>query len=243
MLPIIFIVWYNLSIYYFIIFLLLCGLINETINLSKIFFSSIKSLIIKSLIMIIACSVLLSKIAIINVDYFLYITWLLFILLTLYLFKKNFFSFLLLNLILLTCIISAHIFQINNNILLYLIIINSISDVSAYLVGSLIKGPRITPRISPNKTYSGSIAAIIASVTLSVFFPLSGNLIFSMFIGLFISIFGQFGDLLISIYKRKQGFKDSGYIIPGHGGLLDRFDSLILNMIFIFLLINLNFIS
>ena len=193
--------------------------------------------------MIIACSVLLSKIAIINVDYFLYITWLLFILLTLYLFKKNFFSFLLINLILLTCIMSVLIFQINNNILLYLIIINSISDVSAYLVGSLIKGPRITPRISPNKTYSGSIAAIIASVTLSVFFPLSGNLIFSMFIGLFISIFGQFGDLLISIYKRKQGFKDSGYIIPGHGGLLDRFDSLILNMIFIFLLINLNFIS
>ena len=69
------------------------------------------------------------------------------------------------------------------------------------------------------------------------------NLYFSMFIGLFISIFGQFGDLLVSIYKRKQGFKDSGKIIPGHGGLLDRFDSLMLNMIFIFLLINLNFIS
>jgi len=243
MLPIIFIVWYNLSIYYFIIFLLLCGLINETINLSKIFVLSIKSLIIKSLIIIMAGSVLLAKIAIINVDYFLYITWLLFILLTLYLFKKNFFSFLLINLILLTCVISVYIFQINNNILLYLIIINSISDVSAYLVGSLIKGPKLIPKISPNKTYSGSIAAIIASVTLSMFFPLSENLIFSIFIGLFISIFGQFGDLLISIYKRKQGFKDSGYIIPGHGGLLDRFDSLMLNMIFIFLLINLNFIS
>ena len=243
MLPIIFIVWYNLSIYYFIIFLLLCGLINETINLSKIFVLSIKSLIIKSLIMIMAGSVLLAKIAIINVDYFLYITWLLFILLTLYLFKKNFFSFLLINLILLTCVISVYIFQINNNILLYLIIINSISDVSAYLVGSLIKGPKLIPKISPNKTYSGSIAAIIASVTLSMFFPLSENLIFSIFIGLFISIFGQFGDLLISIYKRKQGFKVSGYIIPGHGGLLDRFDSLMLNMIFIFLLINLNFIS
>jgi len=193
--------------------------------------------------MIMAGSVLLAKIAIINVDYFLYITWLLFILLTLYLFKKNFFSFLLINLILLTCVISVYIFQINNNILLYLIIINSISDVSAYLVGSLIKGPKLIPKISPNKTYSGSIAAIIASVTLSMFFPLSENLIFSIFIGLFISIFGQFGDLLISIYKRKQGFKDSGYIIPGHGGLLDRFDSLMLNMIFIFLLINLNFIS
>ena len=76
-----------------------------------------------------------------------------------------------------------------------------------------------------------------------MFFPLSGDLYFSIFIGLFISIFGQLGDFLASIYKRKQGFKDSGYIIPGHGGLLDRFDSLILNMIFIFLLINLNFIS
>ena len=243
MLPIIFIVWYNLSIYYFFIYLLLCGLINETINLSKIFVSSIKSLIIKSLIMIIACSVLLSKVTIINSDYFLYITWLLFILLTLYICKKNFFSFLLLNLILLTCILSVYIFQTNNNILLYLIIINSISDVSAYVVGSLIKGPRLTPRISPNKTYSGSIAAIIGSVTFAMLFPLSGHLFFSMVVGLFISIFGQLGDLLVSIYKRKQGFKDSGYIIPGHGGLLDRFDSLILNMIFIFLLINLNFIS
>ena len=243
MLPIIFIVWYNLSIYYFFIFLLLCGLINEIINLSKIFLSSIKSLLIKSSIMIIACSVLLIKITIINADYLLYITWLLFIFLTLYICKKNIFSFLLLNLILLTCIISVYIFQTNNYILLYLIIINSTSDVSAYLFGSLIKGPKLTPRISPNKTYSGSISAIIGSVTCSMFFPLSGNLYFSMFIGLFISIFGQFGDLLVSIYKRKQGFKDSGKIIPGHGGLLDRFDSLILNMIFIFLLINLNFIS
>ena len=243
MLPIIFIVWYNLSIYYFFIYLLLCGLINETINLSKILASSIKSLIIKSLIMIIACSVLLTKITFINADHLLYMTWLLFILFTFYICKNNFFSFLLLNLILLTCVISVYIFQTNNNILLYLIIINSISDISAYLGGSLIKGPRLTPRISPNKTYSGSISAIIGSVTCSMFFPLSGNLFFSMFIGLFISIFGQFGDLLVSIYKRKQGFKDSGYIIPGHGGLLDRFDSLILNVIFIFLLIYFNFIS
>ena len=193
--------------------------------------------------MIIACSVLLTKITIINADYLLYVTWLLFISSTLYICKKNFFSFLLLNLILLTCIISVYIFQTNNNILLYLIIINSISDVSAYVVGSLIKGPRLTPRISPNKTYSGSIAAIIGSVTFAMLFPLGENLFFSMIVGLFISIFGQLGDLLVSIYKRKQGFKDSGYIIPGHGGLLDRFDSLILNMIFIFLLINLNFIS
>jgi len=193
--------------------------------------------------MIIACSVLLTKITIINADYLLYVTWLLFISSTLYICKKNFFSFLLLNLILLTCIISVYIFQTNNNILLYLIIINSISDVSAYVVGSLIKGPRLAPRISPNKTYSGSIAAIIGSVTFAMLFPLGENLFFSMIVGLFISIFGQLGDLLVSIYKRKQGFKDSGYIIPGHGGLLDRFDSLILNMIFIFLLINLNFIS
>ncbi len=243
MLPIIFIVWYNLSIYYFFIYLLLCGLINETINLSTIFVSSIKSLVIKSSIMIIGCSVLLIKITIINADYLLYITWLLFIFLTLYICTKNFFSFLLLNLILLTCIISVYIFQTNNNILLYLIIINSISDVSAYLVGSLIKGPKLTPRISPNKTYSGSIAAIIGSVIISMLFPLSGQLFYSMCIGLFISIFGQLGDLIVSIYKRKQGFKDSGKIIPGHGGLLDRFDSLMLNMIFIFLLINLNFIS
>jgi len=231
MLPIIFIVWYNLSIYYFIIFLLLCGLINETINLSKIFVLSIKSLIIKSLIMIMAGSVLLAKIAIINVDYFLYITWLLFILLTLYLFKKNFFSFLLLNLILLTCIISAHIFQINNNILLYLIIINSISDVSAYLVGSLIKGPKLIPKISPNKTYSGVLGSYLFSII--CLFIWMEFISFGFFIHykvflmtIIFSTVAQIGDLTISYFKRLEKIKDTGKVLPGHGGIFDRIDGL-----------------
>ena len=152
------------------------------------------------------------------------------------------FSCFLLNLITFSCFISVIIFQYDPSIILYLIIINSVSDISAYLFGSILKGPKIIPNISPNKTISGSVFALVFSILASVYLQLSDYLLLNVILGFLISFFGQIGDIIESMYKRKQGVKDSGNLIPGHGGLLDRLDSLLLSTIFIFVPVYFNLI-
>ena len=137
--------------------------------------------------------------------------------------------------ILFSTLLSILIYKNNPTIILYLIIVNSISDISAYIFGSFFKGPKIFPKISPNKTFSGSLSAVFCSIITSVYLQLSDDFYIDVIIGLLISIFGQLGDLLESMFKRKQGFKDSGNFIPGHGGFLDRCDSLLMSTIFIFI--------
>jgi phosphatidate cytidylyltransferase len=134
------------------------------------------------------------------------------------------------------------LFEYSSLILLFLIIINSVSDVGAYLGGSILKGPKIFPKISPNKTYSGSISAILLSILVANYLQFSTDLSINIFIGLFISLFGQMGDLMESMYKRNSNVKDSSSFIPGHGGFLDRFDSLLLSSIFIVIPIYFNLI-
>ena len=158
------------------------------------------------------------------------------------LFKQNLFSFFLLNLITFSCLISVIIFQYDPSIILYLIIINSVSDISAYLFGSILKGPKIIPNISPNKRISGSVFALVFSILASIYLQLSDYLLINIILGFLISFFGQLGDLIESMYKRKQGVKDSGNLIPGHGGFLDRLDSLLLSTIFIFVPVYFNLI-
>lgn len=103
-----------------------------------------------------------------------------------------------------------------------------LSDTGAYCVGSLIGKHRLFERISPKKSWEGSIGggifAIAASIALSHFFPFMP---LPEWIGLsvVVVIFGTWGDLTESLFKRHLGIKDSGNILPGHGGLLDRFDS------------------
>ena len=91
-------------------------------------------------------------------------------------------------------------------------------------------GPKIFKKISPNKTYSGFFASIIFSILwfsiLSIIYSLHQPIVF-ISIGLFIISFSIMGDLLISYLKRKTNLKDSGFILPGHGGLFDRADSFI----------------
>jgi phosphatidate cytidylyltransferase len=100
-------------------------------------------------------------------------------------------------------------------------------DIGAYAVGRTVGGPKMAPRISPGKTWSGLFGGAICAggvgVIASVFFEL-GPVILSALAGSLLGLLAQIGDLVESALKRRYGAKDSGTIIPGHGGLLDRFD-------------------
>jgi phosphatidate cytidylyltransferase len=111
------------------------------------------------------------------------------------------------------------------------------SDVCAYLVGSLIGRNKLYERISPGKTWEGSIGATILTIGCSFiiarWFP-ELALKHWIIISVLVSIFGTIGDLVESMLKRQAGVKDSGRIMPGHGGILDRFDSLLFVSPFIY---------
>lgn len=105
------------------------------------------------------------------------------------------------------------------------------SDVMAYLVGSLVGGPKLWPRFSPNKTWSGFIGGLIAGMLAGAF--MAGwlemgrlNIFWGGVLGLAAALATMAGDLWESALKRRFGVKDAGNIIPGHGGLLDRVDGL-----------------
>ncbi len=106
------------------------------------------------------------------------------------------------------------------------------SDIGGFVFGKIFKGPKLT-KISPNKTYAGAIGSLIfslliVSLTFFIFFNLLNLSI--IFTGLIISIFCQLGDLLFSYLKRKAKIKDTGNILPGHGGILDRLDGVLLGI-------------
>jgi phosphatidate cytidylyltransferase len=104
------------------------------------------------------------------------------------------------------------------------------ADIGAFAVGSTLKGPKLWPRFSPNKTWSGFVGGLLAAMAtgammsaLSVF---QLNVVAAAFIGLVVGLATMAGDLWESALKRRFGVKDSGDLIPGHGGLLDRVDGL-----------------
>ncbi|HHY67987.1 MAG TPA: phosphatidate cytidylyltransferase [Alicyclobacillus sp.] len=106
------------------------------------------------------------------------------------------------------------------------------TDSAAYFVGRRVRGPKLAPVLSPNKTLSGSAAGILISpVPALVFFAVDirpYSLPGMVILGMVASFAGQVGDLAESAVKRAFGAKDSGNLLPGHGGVLDRFDSLLL---------------
>lgn len=126
------------------------------------------------------------------------------------------------------------------HILLGFFIIIWTNDTSAYLVGSKFGKHRLFKRVSPNKSLEGSIGGAVFSLTsaylISLFF-FEFNLIQWIIIALIIVVFGTLGDLIESSLKRSLKLKDSGNILPGHGGILDRFDGVLLAAPFVFLYI------
>ena len=120
-----------------------------------------------------------------------------------------------------------------------------VNDTMAYIVGSVI-GKTPLSKVSPKKTWEGTIGGIILCIVLTGFvlpviiFPFK-DLYFSLaiaFISAIAAIAGTFGDLLESKLKRMAGVKDSGSLMPGHGGFLDRFDSLLLATPFVWVYVN-----
>ena len=151
-------------------------------------------------------------------------------------FKNRNISITLINLITIIYLIffiyaAYDIAEINLNIL-FIILVCIFSDIGGYVVGKTVGGKKLT-KISPNKTVSGSIGSLIFSfiplIILSILFYQKINSLFInlIFLTLFISLISQLGDLFISYFKRKAKVKDTGTILPGHGGMLDRIDGMI----------------
>lgn len=118
------------------------------------------------------------------------------------------------------------------DLIVYLFLITMLTDSYAYITGSLIGRHKMLKEISPNKTWEGMIGGTLAGTIISVvFYKIAVNPAISTYqitlITLFLSIIGQFGDLFFSAIKRYFGIKDFSNIMPGHGGILDRFDSII----------------
>ena len=141
-----------------------------------------------------------------------------------------FLFFILIFLTYLSCFI---LFNFNSNdeldkIFLFLLITISIStDIGGFIFGNIFKGRKLT-KISPKKTYSGMFGSYVTTLIIVYFFFKNyfdtQNL---LIIAFFVSTISQLGDLSISYLKRKANLKDTGTILPGHGGILDRFDGLI----------------
>ena len=140
-------------------------------------------------------------------------------------------------------------------VFIFVVLISVCTDIGGYIFGKLLKGPKIT-KISPNKTYSGVIGGFIISLIggLIYYEYMSITLIFNFVLGfgkyisfdlylfiiiLMISAISQIGDLVISYFKRLAKVKDTGKLLPGHGGLLDRVDGIIFAIPFSYLILNL----
>lgn len=121
--------------------------------------------------------------------------------------------------------------EVGMGVLLWLLVVVWTTDTAAYVVGRRMRGPRLAPTISPGKTWSGLGGGLIGASLASVLMAWalgSERLAYAAGLGAGFAIMAQLGDLAESILKRRAGVKDSGSLIPGHGGVLDRVDGLLL---------------
>ena len=156
--------------------------------------------------------------------------------------KKNNFYYLGIIFLMFSFYTTYILYYINESYInfLFILVICVSTDIGGYTFGKLFKGPKLT-NISPKKTYSGSIggfALTILSTSLffkiSLFFPEDTKIFLSTYMSaILISFVSQIGDIIISYFKRLNKIKHTGNLIPGHGGLLDRVDGMILHFHFI----------
>ena len=114
--------------------------------------------------------------------------------------------------------------------LLWLVFVVWATDTGAYAFGRMVGGPRLAPRISPNKTWAGLLGGVCSAAAIGGLFPFFLGFsawTVALWFAMGLACVAQGGDLLESYLKRRFGVKDSGWIIPGHGGVLDRMDGLI----------------
>ena len=144
--------------------------------------------------------------------------------------------------------------NINEDFLIFLLVLVTCiaTDIGGYIFGKVFKGPKLT-KISPNKTYAGMYGGFFLSIFVATIFfnylkfdhftlnlKASPNMSFQLFIFvILVSIVSQIGDLIISYFKRKSKIKNTGKIIPGHGGLLDRIDGMIFAFPFAYIFLKL----
>jgi len=114
------------------------------------------------------------------------------------------------------------------------LVVTWICDTAAMYVGKAVRGPKLAPVVSPGKTRSGAVGGVVGGIVAALVYnelalrPMGFELtaLQAGLIGLLLSVVGQMGDLAESLFKREAGVKDSSHLIPGHGGVLDRLDSL-----------------
>lgn len=147
---------------------------------------------------------------------------------------------------LMVCLFSfPHLFWIRNSVnglnsIIFIVVVTELNDVFQYLMGKFFGKHKIVPQISPNKTLEGFIGGVFLTIILSNilgFFLLKTDMATNSIIGIVLGISGFCGDIFMSYLKRKTDVKDTGNLLPGHGGLLDRMDSLIFNAPIFFWLI------
>lgn len=134
----------------------------------------------------------------------------------------------------LPCIAALSLRDLSLAAIIYPIAIIIATDTGAYFVGKSIGGPKLIPSISPNKTWAGLIggmaAASIVAISLQDFVPFPSSVMGAIMLAISIAILSQAGDFFESWLKRRKGVKDSGTLLPGHGGILDRMDGYILSL-------------
>ncbi len=120
--------------------------------------------------------------------------------------------------------------------ILWLMLVVIVTDIFGYFAGKALGGPKFWPRISPKKTWSGTVAGWVGAGIVGLAFTLFTNAgLWIIVISMVLSFAGQMGDIAESALKRRMGVKDSSTLIPGHGGLFDRFDALLGAALFLIL--------